>query len=92
MNAVKKFFAALMMTLCFAGCACAERVKYEYKIVPLGSLTSLQKSKGASQKTAEVEGLLNEKGSDGWEIAEIFAVRTTFDPNVFFAVMKRPVE
>ena len=89
---MKKIIALLLAVLCFAGSAYAERVKYEYKIVPLGSLTSLQKSKGASAKTAEVEGLLNEKGLEGWEIAEIFAVRTTFDPNVFFAVMKRPVE
>lgn len=89
---MKKIFAAVIIALCFAGCSYAERVKYEYKIVPLGSLTSLQKSKNANAKTAEVEGLLNEKGADGWEIAEIFAVRTTFDPNVFFAVMKRPVE
>ena len=89
---MKKFVAMLVMILCFIGCAYAERVKYEYKIVPLGSLTSLQKSKNANAKTSEVEGLLNEKGADGWEIAEIFAVRTTFDPNVFFAVMKRPVE
>ncbi len=89
---MKKIIAAVIIALCFSGCSYAERVKYEYKIVPLGSLTSLQKSKNANAKTAEVEGLLNEKGADGWEIAEIFAVRTTFDPNVFFAVMKRPVE
>ena len=90
---MRKFVIALCMSLVFAFAACAEGVvKYEYKIVPLGSLTSLQKSKGASQKTAEVEGLLNAQGLEGWEIAEIFAVRTTFDPNVFFAVMKRPVE
>ncbi|MBQ6970823.1 MAG: DUF4177 domain-containing protein [Synergistaceae bacterium] len=90
---MRKFLAALCVVLALACCSWAEgRVKYEYKIVPLGSLTSLQKSKGASQKTAEVEGLLNAQGLEGWEIAEIFAVRTTFDPNVFFAVMKRPVE
>ena len=84
---------ALILVMIFALASIAEAgVKYEYKIVPLGSLTSLQKSKGASQKTAEVEGLLNAQGLEGWEIAEIFAVRTTFDPNVFFAVMKRPVE
>ena len=81
----------MILVLSF-GAIAEGRVKYEYKIVPLGSLTSLQKSKGASQKTAEVEGLLNAQGSEGWEIAEIFAVRTTFDPNVFFAVMKREVE
>ena len=89
---MKKFVAMLVMILCFIGCSYAERVKYEYKIVPLGSLTSLQKSKNANAKTSEVEGLLNEKGADGWEIAEIFAVRTTFDPNVFFAVMKRKLD
>ncbi len=89
---MKKFFAALIIALCFAECSCAAQTKYEYKIVPLGSLTSLQKSKNANAKTAEVEGLLNEKGADGWEIAEIFAVRTTFDPNVFFAVMKRKLD
>ena len=88
---MRKFVAAIVMMLAFASFAYGS-VKYEYKIVPLGSLTSLQKSKGASQKTAEVEGLLNAQGSEGWEIAEIFAVRTTFDPNVFFAVMKRKLD
>ncbi len=87
-----KKFIAVIVALCFAECSCAAQAKYEYKIVPLGSLTSLQKSKNANAKTAEVEGLLNEKGADGWEIAEIFAVRTTFDPNVFFAVMKRKLD
>ncbi len=88
---MKKFLAVMVMM--FALVPFAEgSVKFEYKIVPLGSLTSLQKSRGAAQKTAEVEGLLNEKGSEGWEIAEIFAVRTTFDPNVFFAVMKRKLD
>ena len=89
---MKKFFAAIVITLILSSCSFAERVKYEYKIVPLGSLTSLQKSKGANEKTSEVESLLNRNGLEGGEIAEIFAVRTTFDPNVFFAVMKRPVE
>lgn len=63
--------------------------KFEYKIVPLGSLTSLQKGKDAASKTEQLEALLNKYGADGWEIAEIFAVRTTFDPNVFFVIMKR---
>ena len=93
---MKKFLASMsiLIALLLSGISFAEteRVKYEYKIVPLGSLTSLQKSKSANSKTAEVEALLNQNGSEGWEIAEIFAVRTTFDPNVFFAVMKRPVE
>ena len=91
---MKKFLASILIALLLSGISFAEteRVKYEYKIVPLGSLTSLQKSKSANSKTAEVEELLNQNGSEGWEIAEIFAVRTTFDPNVFFAVMKRPVE
>ena len=88
---MRKFALLLVMMLAFASIAEAA-VKYEYKIVPLGSLTSLQKSKSATQKTAEVEGLLNAQGEEGWEIAEIFAVRTTFDPNVFFAVMKRKLD
>ncbi|MBQ9432622.1 MAG: DUF4177 domain-containing protein [Synergistaceae bacterium] len=76
-------FAVLMSASAFAG------AKYEYKVVPLGSLTSLQKAKEASSKTAQVEELLNKWGADGWEVSEIFAVRTTFDPNVFFVIMKR---
>lgn len=78
------------MSLCFA-CAGFAAPKYEYKVVPLGSLTSLQKSKEAAGKTAAVEELLNKYGSEGWEISEIFAVRTTFDPNVFFVIMKREI-
>ena len=77
--------AVLMSTSAFAG------AKYEYKVVPLGSLTSLQKSKEAASKTAQVEELLNKYGADGWEVSEIFAVRTTFDPNVFFVIMKREI-
>ncbi|MBQ9390455.1 MAG: DUF4177 domain-containing protein [Synergistaceae bacterium] len=87
---MKKFLAALLMIMCFAS-ASFSAAKYEYKIVPLGSLTSLQKSKGADKKTAEVEALLNQEGAEGWEVAEIFAVRTTFDPNVFFVIMKREI-
>ena len=86
---IKKFLLALCLILCFAFCACAANIKYEYKVLPLGSLTSLQKTKEAAKKTAQVEELLNQYGSEGWEIAEIFAVRTTFDPNVFFVIMKR---
>ena len=85
---MKKILLALLMTLCFALNAGASS-RYEYKVVPLGSLTSLQKPKEAAGKTAQVEELLNEYGADGWEVSEIFAVRTTFDPNVFFVIMKR---
>lgn len=85
---MKKFLLSVVMVLCFA-CAGAASPKYEYKVVPLGSLTSLQKSKEAAGKTAQVEELLNKWGAEGWEISEIFAVRTTFDPNVFFVIMKR---
>ena len=90
---MKKFLLTVIMTLAltFTGTAFAAQVKYEYKIVPLGSLTSLQKSKHPEVKTAEVEALLNQYGQDGWEIGEIFAVRTTFDPNVFFVIMKRKI-
>ncbi|MBQ7216562.1 MAG: DUF4177 domain-containing protein [Synergistaceae bacterium] len=81
---------AVLMSVCaFTGTSAFAGAKYEYKVVPLGSLTSLQKSKGAAAKTAEVEELLNKWGAEGWEISEIFAVRTTFDPNVFFVIMKR---
>ena len=79
----------MILVLSFAFPSYAENVKYEYKVVPLGSLTSLQKSKEAVKKTAQVEELLNQYGAQGWEIGEIFAVRTTFDPNVFFVIMKR---
>ena len=85
---MKRILLALIMTVCLAFCAEAA-AKYEYKVVPLGSLTSLQKQKQAASKTAELEDLLNKYGSDGWEVSEIFAVRTTFDPNVFFVIMKR---
>ena len=85
---MKKIFLALTLSLCFALSAGAA-AKYEYKVVPLGSLTSLQKSKDALKRTAEVEEVLNKYGAEGWELSEIFAVRTTFDPNVFFVIMKR---
>ena len=86
---MKNFFLALAMMFLFAFTASA--AQYEYKIVPLGSLTSLQKSKEAASKTEAVEKILNQCGKDGWEISEIFAVRTTFDPNVFFVIMKREI-
>ena len=76
---MKKLAVLVMMILMsFSGTAFSA-AKYEYKIVPLGSLTSLQKSKGSAAKTAEVEALLNQEGAEGWEVAEIFAVRTTFE-------------
>lgn len=86
---MKKFLALVLLILSCAFPVHAENVKYEYKVVSLGSLTSLQKSKEAVKKTAQVEELLNTYGAEGWEISEIFAVRTTFDPNVFFVIMKR---
>ena len=88
---MKKFFLAMFLTVLFSFGAFAASVQYEYKIVPLGSLTSLQKTKEAASKTAKVEEMLNQYGKDGWEISEIFAVRTTFDPNVFFVIMKRKI-
>ncbi len=86
---MKKFLAFMILVSCLAFPAHAENVKYEYKVVSLGSLTSLQKSKEAVKKTEQVEELLNKYGAEGWELSEIFAVRTTFDPNVFFVIMKR---
>ena len=65
--------------------------RYEYKIVALGSLTSMQSKDKSQDKAAEVESILNNEGQKGWELVNIFAVRTTFDPNVFYAVMKREV-
>lgn len=88
---MKKFILVLCFMMLFPFASYAAKM-YEYKVVPLGSLTSLQKSKNAAAKTAEVESLLNENGAKGWEIAEIFAVRTTFDPNVFFVIMKRELQ
>ena len=87
---MKKFLLALILVLVFSFGAYAKG-KYEYKIVPLGSLTSLQKSKDAATRTAQVEELLNKYGAEGWEVSEIFAVRTTFDPNVFFVIMQKEI-
>jgi hypothetical protein len=70
----------------------AQVIRYEYKVLRFGSLSSLQKDDGAEAKIAEVEALLNKAGLEGWEMVNIFAVRTTFDPNVFVAVMKRPLQ
>jgi hypothetical protein len=66
-----------------------EEMRYEYKIVRLGSLSSLQEKSKADAKMGEIEEILNKEGAQGWEIVNIFAVRTTFDPNVFFVAMKR---
>ena len=44
--------------LCFASSAFGT-ARYEYKVVPLGSLTSLQKSKEAASRTEQVEELLD---------------------------------
>lgn len=88
---MKKFLLALLMIFCFTFGAYA-RDRYEYKVVPLGSLGGLQKEKTAETKTAQLEEVLNRYGKDGWEVAEIFAVRTTFDPNVFFVIMKRDID
>ncbi len=73
----------------FLGASVCQAVQFEYRLLPLGSLTSLQSEKKAEGKTRAIENLLNGQGRDGWEVVNIFAVRTTFDPNVFFVVMKR---
>lgn len=87
---MKKIMLAWVMALCFVPCAWGA-VKYEYKVVPLGSLTSLEKGKNTAKRTAEVEELLNKHGAEGWELSEIFAVRTMTDPNIFFVIMKREI-
>ena len=76
----------------FLGASMCWAAQYEYKLLPLGSLTALQKESKAAAQTKEIEGLLNGEGKDGWEVVNIFAVRTTFDPNVFFVVMKRELK
>ncbi len=85
---MKKILLTVILAVLMSASAFAA-AKYEYKVVPLGSLTSLQKQKESASKTAQVEELLNKWGAEGWEVSEIFAVRTTFDPNVFFVIMKR---
>ena len=87
---MKKFILMLIIALCFVHGAYAAK-KYEYKVVPLGSLTSLQKTKEAVKRTEEVEAILNKYGAEGWELSEIFAVRTMTDPNIFFVIMKREI-
>ncbi len=88
---ISVIFLAIIFALTFASGIFAAN-KYEYKIVPLGSLTSLQKGKDKESHAKQIEALLNEYGKDGWDISEIFAVRTTFDPNVFFVIMKREID
>ena len=80
---------SLVVAFFFLGASVCQAAQYEYKLLPLGSLTSLQSEKKAEGKTLAIENLLNGQGKDGWEVVNIFAVRTTFDPNVFFVVMKR---
>lgn len=82
---------SLVVAFFFLGASIGQAAQYEYKLLPLGSLTSLQKEGKAAARTKEIEGLLNGQGKDGWEVVNIFAVRTTFDPNVFFVVMKREI-
>lgn len=82
----------IICSACLLGAkiVCAdEALRYEYKIVSLGSLSALQNKDKADAAQQEVERILNREGKDGWELVNIFAVRTTFDPNVFFASMKR---
>ena len=86
--AAVSFFVFFLLSVSF--CAAAEPVKYEYRVVFLGSLTALQKDKG-EERTRQLEDLLNARGQEGWELVNVFAVRTSFDPNVFFALMKRPL-
>ena len=81
----------LVAAFFFLGASMCWAAQYEYKLLPLGSLTALQKEGKAAARTKEIEELLNGEGKDGWEVVNIFAVRTTFDPNVFFVVMKRTV-
>jgi hypothetical protein len=91
---MKKLFLGLVCVAYFANFSAAhaqEVVRYEYKIVPLNSLTPLQKKAEAAGKLDEIEGILNKEGLQGWDMVSIFAVRTTFDPNVFFVAMKRPL-
>ena len=80
------FFVFFLLSVSF--CAAFEPVKYEYCVVSLGSLTALQKDKGG-ERMRQLEDLLNARGQEGWELVNVFAVRTSFDPNVFFALMKR---
>ena len=92
---LKKTFLSVCLLISFlfaAGPSEAQRpAGYEYKIIKLGSLTSLQKKENPQTELEKIEALLNGPGAEGWEMVNLFAVRTTFDPNVFFVVMKRPL-
>ena len=66
--AALSFFASLLF--CVSFCAAAEPVKYEYRVVPLGSLTALQKDKG-EERTRQLEDLLNARGQEGWELVNV---------------------
>ena len=88
---LRRFSLLLIAAFSFLGVSMCRGAQYEYKLLPLGSLTALQKEGKAAARTKEIEELLNGEGKDGWEVVNIFAVRTTFDPNVFFVVMKRMV-
>ncbi len=90
-NLMKRASLPLFVVFFFLGASVCWAAQYEYKLLPLGSLTALQKEGKAAARTKEIEELLNGEGKDGWEVVNIFAVRTTFDPNVFFVVMKRTV-
>jgi hypothetical protein len=87
----KTVFALLLVLFLPAVCRAEDAPRWEYKLVSLGSLTALQKDAGSGAKMGEVENILNREGLEGWELVNIFAVRTTFDPNVFFAALKRPL-
>ena len=88
---IKRASLLLVMAFFFLGASMCWAAQYEYRLLPLGSLTALPKEGKAAARTKEIEELLNGEGRDGWEVVNIFAVRTTFDPNVFFVVMKRTV-
>jgi hypothetical protein len=93
----RKAVLALALLIVFLRAAkvyAEETTRYEYKLVPLGSLSALQKTQKKGESAArinEIEKVLNEDGREGWEMVSIFAVRTTFDPNIFFVAMKRPL-
>ncbi|MDR2522438.1 MAG: DUF4177 domain-containing protein [Synergistaceae bacterium] len=88
---MKKMLFSFSLVVLWAAAAWAEEVtRYEYKILRLGSLSALQGAKPEG-KLGEIEGALNREGFQGWEMVNFFAVRTTFDPNVFFVAMKRPL-
>ena len=91
MKRVTRVVLCTVAAFFFLGAPAGWAAQFEYKLLPLGSLTSLQKEGKAAARTKEIEALLNGQGKDGWEVVNIFAVRTTFDPNVFFVVMKRTV-